>query len=240
MGVTMKVFSGGQDAEGSRRTGSHRHDGGNAADVFFYKDGRQLDWANPQDLPIFEDIVRRGHQAGITGFGAGEGYMRPGSMHIGFGAPAVWGAGGSGRNAPEWLRMAYGSDPGPTHGPGLAALVNHVPQSGSATQAADNRLAAPPLPPPRQISDAPVAAMGSPAPQGQTQPQSAPQSILSALTGKGSDGSGNSAANYLAMLGSMSPEPQQMPAPPPIQGPSPEQANALSSLVQALMQKRMV
>lgn len=107
MGVTMKVFSGGQDAEGPRRTGSHRHDHGNAADVFFYKDGRQLSWANPDDLPVFEDIVRRGKAAGITGFGAGDGYMRPGSMHIGFGSPAVWGAGGQGSNAPGWLRSAY-------------------------------------------------------------------------------------------------------------------------------------
>ncbi|MDG4675661.1 hypothetical protein P9A16_31670 [Shinella sp. 838] len=114
MGITAEVFSGGQPGkdEGGARTGSTRHDHGNAADVFFSKDGRRLDWANPEDLPIFEEIVRRGKAAGITGFGAGEGYMQPGSMHIGFGDPAVWGAGGSGENAPEWLVNAYNSPAG--------------------------------------------------------------------------------------------------------------------------------
>lgn len=110
LGVTMEVFSGGQDASGPNRTGSHRHDDGGAADVFFYKDGKRLDWANENDRPIFEDIVRRGKAAGVTGFGAGEGYMQPGSMHIGFGSPAVWGAGGRSANAPEWLRNAYNSE----------------------------------------------------------------------------------------------------------------------------------
>jgi hypothetical protein len=107
MGITARVFSGGQDATGSKRTGSHRHDEGNAADVFFYKDGRRLDWADPEDRKIFQEIVRKGKQAGLTGFGAGPGYMRQGSMHIGFGSPAVWGAGGHGDNAPAWLLQAY-------------------------------------------------------------------------------------------------------------------------------------
>lgn len=107
MGLQMKVFSGGQDATGPKRVGSHRHDHGNAADVFFYKDGRRLDWDNPQDRPIFEEIVRRARKAGITGIGAGHGYMQKGSMHIGFGAPAVWGKGGKGSNAPAWLRKAF-------------------------------------------------------------------------------------------------------------------------------------
>jgi len=117
MGVTMEVFSGGQPGkgEGGARVGSTRHDHGMAADAVFFKDGRQLDWANPQDRPVFEEIVRRGKAAGLTGFGAGNGYMRPGSMHLGFGAPSVWGAGGSGANAPNWLREAYASAPaGPT------------------------------------------------------------------------------------------------------------------------------
>lgn len=107
MGVTMEVFSGGQPSEGANRVGSHRHDQGGAADVFFYKDGRKLDWANPSDRPVFEEIVKRGRERGITGIGAGDNYMRPGSMHIGFGNEAVWGAGGKGSNAPDWLRNAY-------------------------------------------------------------------------------------------------------------------------------------
>jgi hypothetical protein len=107
LGVSMKVFSGGQDATGPRRTGSHRHDHGNSGDVFFYKDGKQLDWRNESDIPTLQAIVSRSRANGVTGFGAGEGYMHPGSMHIGFGSPAVWGAGGSGRNAPGWLRTAF-------------------------------------------------------------------------------------------------------------------------------------
>lgn len=109
LGVRAEVFSGGQPAIGSGapRVGSTRHDHGNAADVFFYQGDRRLDWNNPDDLPIFQDIVRRGRQAGLTGFGAGDGYMQPGSMHIGFGTPAVWGAGGRGANAPDWLRDTY-------------------------------------------------------------------------------------------------------------------------------------
>lgn len=98
MGITMEVFSGGQPGkdEGGARVGSVRHDHGGAADAFFYKDGRKLDWANKEDLPLFQEIVSRGKQAGITGFGAGDGYMQAGSMHIGGGNPGVWGAGGKG------------------------------------------------------------------------------------------------------------------------------------------------
>lgn len=129
MGVTMQVFSGGQDAAGEsdQRTGSTRHDHGQAADVFFFKDGRQLDWNNPEDVPIFQQIVSQAKSNGVTGFGAGDGYMRPGSMHIGFGAPAVWGAGGKGSNAPEWLRVAYGSAP-----QGQAPSGGGAAQSGQA------------------------------------------------------------------------------------------------------------
>ena len=109
LGVSMEVFSGGQPTaeEGGPRTGSVRHDHGGAADAFFYKDGRKLDWANEADRPIFKQIVSQGKANGITGFGAGPGYMQQGSMHIGGGTPGVWGAGGKSANAPEWLTNAY-------------------------------------------------------------------------------------------------------------------------------------
>jgi len=115
MGIDVEVFSGGQTSSRDPSlkgvaggwTGSTRHNDGGAADVFFYKDGRKLDWANLSDLPLFEEIVRQARANGLTGIGAGPGYMQPGSMHIGFGAPAVWGAGGRGVNAPDWLRRAY-------------------------------------------------------------------------------------------------------------------------------------
>jgi hypothetical protein len=113
MGIEMEVFSGGQPEIGSGqpRVGSVRHDHGNAADVFFTRNGERLNWANPDHVPVFQEIVRRGRAAGLTGFGAGPGYMPEGSMHIGFGNPAVWGAGGAGANAPSWLVEAFNADP---------------------------------------------------------------------------------------------------------------------------------
>jgi hypothetical protein len=109
IGVTMDVYSGGQPGKGSggKRVGSTRHDHGNAADVRFYRDGKQLDWSNEADRPVFQQIVQRARAAGVTGFGAGPGYMGAGTMHIGYGAPGVWGAGGRSANAPDWLKQAY-------------------------------------------------------------------------------------------------------------------------------------
>lgn len=135
LGVEMEVFSGGQPSSGPNRVGSHRHDHGNAGDVFFTKNGKRLDWANPADRPIFEQIVQRGKAAGVTGFGAGQGYMQPGSMHLGFGSPSVWGAGGSGANAPDWLRNAYSGAPaGKIGGDGMVAR-DHDPQVAGQTNA---------------------------------------------------------------------------------------------------------
>jgi hypothetical protein len=129
MGLSMEVFSGGQPAKGSggARVGSVRHDHGNAADVFFHQGGRRLDWANPNDRPIFEDIVRRGKAAGVTGFGAGPGYMQQGSMHVGFGSPGVWGEGGRGANAPAWLTAAYNGATAPAMKAGSAGSLGGVP-----------------------------------------------------------------------------------------------------------------
>lgn len=111
MGLTAKVVSGGQAALGSGgpRTGSTRHDNGLAADVDFYQGGRRLNWNNPQDLPILQDVIRQARARGVTGIGAGDDYMGPGRFHIGFGTPSVWGAGGRSENAPDWLREAYGA-----------------------------------------------------------------------------------------------------------------------------------
>ncbi len=115
MGITMDVISGGQEPAGTpggTRTGSTRHDHGKSADVDFYKDGRKLDWNNPNDLPMLQEIVRNAKSNGITGIGAGDDYMGAGRFHIGFGAPAIWGAGGKSANAPAWLAEAYNGAPG--------------------------------------------------------------------------------------------------------------------------------
>ena len=109
LGITMDVVSGGQEAagQGGSRTGSTRHDHGQAADVDFYKDGRKLDWNNPADLPVLQYIVSTAKARGVTGIGAGDDYMGAGRFHVGFGTPAVWGAGGKSANAPSWLVEAY-------------------------------------------------------------------------------------------------------------------------------------
>lgn len=107
LGLTMEVFSGGQPATGANRVGSVRHDRGNAADVFFNQNGMRLNWANPAHRPIFEQIISMSRGQGVTGFGVGPGYMAEGSMHIGFGSPAVWGAGGKGANAQAWAVNAF-------------------------------------------------------------------------------------------------------------------------------------
>lgn len=136
MGLQMEVFSGGQPGKGSglARVGSVRHDHGNAADVFFSRNGQRLNWANPADQAVFGDIVRQARAAGVTGFGAGPGYMQPGSMHVGFGTPMVWGAGGASKNAPAWLRAAYNSARGPAAPPPGAR-----PPAANAPAGAPNR-----------------------------------------------------------------------------------------------------
>jgi len=67
MGITMDVISGGQESNrGGQGTGSTRHNHGNSADADFYLDGRKLDWNNPEDVPIFQEIVRRARDNGVT------------------------------------------------------------------------------------------------------------------------------------------------------------------------------
>lgn len=130
LGVMMDVVSGGQEAagEGGGRTGSTRHDHGNAADADFYKDGRKLDWNNPADMPILTQIVQTAKANGVTGIGAGDDYMGAGRFHVGFGTPGVWGAGGKSANAPDWLVAAYN---GAQSGAPIAALTQPGPAAAT-------------------------------------------------------------------------------------------------------------
>ena len=109
MGLTGKVHSGGQNDE-TGRVGGPRHDHGNSVDMDFYKGGRKLSFKNKEDIPVFQEIVQRLKANGVTGFGAGEGYMADGRMHVGYGSPAVWGKDTTGATAPDWLREAFNSD----------------------------------------------------------------------------------------------------------------------------------
>ena len=218
MGVTMEVFSGGQDASGRRRTGSHRHDHGKAADVFFYKDGRKLDWANPQDAPIFAEIVRQAKSRGLTGFGAGEGYMMPGSVHIGYGAPAAWGKGGKGRNAAKWLVAALNGGPMPA--PEAAPAV-----APSRSNAPNDRLAG--LPPEmmlmnqQQLAGPQIVPTAGPAPaampQATARPMSAYDRMIQTALAKGSLQDARPGQNP-ASTGAF-PARAPMAAPPPVPPP---------------------
>jgi hypothetical protein len=105
----IRVTSGGQEASGPNRTGSHRHDLGGAGDIQLVADGRVLNFTDPKDLPVISKFVSAAKAAGATGIGAGTDYMGPNTLHVGLGSPSVWGAGGKGANAPEWLQKAYGT-----------------------------------------------------------------------------------------------------------------------------------
>jgi len=111
-GVDVRVKSGGQPSSGPNRTGSTRHDDGNAADLDLYVGNKKLSPKNAEDLPIFKRFVAAAKSAGATGIGAGEGYMSPdGSrIHVGFGTEAIWGASKTGSDAASWLKDSIGGD----------------------------------------------------------------------------------------------------------------------------------
>lgn len=103
----VSVTSGGQDPIGTpnaRRTGSTRHDGGQAADIQLLDDGEVLDFDKQRSR--FEAFVTKAASLGATGIGAGVDYMGTKTIHVGFGSKLVWGAGGKSVNAPTWLKTA--------------------------------------------------------------------------------------------------------------------------------------
>lgn len=114
-GVTaIHINSGGQDAigEGTRRTGSTRHDRGRAADIQCKIGSRTLKFTNQRADPEVIAFVTAAAAAGATGIGAGTDYMGPMTIHVGFGvSPSdqtklTWGKNGGSANAPQWLRAA--------------------------------------------------------------------------------------------------------------------------------------
>ena len=102
------------------RTGSVRHDAGWAADVrVFTPSGQKIDWslsATPEMVRVITALKNQG----ITGFGAGPGYMiegreskypDTGNLHIDIAngrnptsGATRWGQGGRSKNAPWWLK----------------------------------------------------------------------------------------------------------------------------------------
>jgi hypothetical protein len=116
----VRVISGGQAKLGSsgKRTGSTRHDEGKAANLMLEIAGQPLSFATDAGLPIFEAFVTASARLGATGIGAGIGYIGPLPIHVGFGDPAIWGAGGKAANAPAWLRRAVAAASGGGDGTG--------------------------------------------------------------------------------------------------------------------------
>lgn len=220
LGIQAEVFSGGQPGrdEGGARVGSTRHDHGNAADVFFYKDGKKLDWANPSDLPVFNDIVSKGRAAGITGFGAGPGYMQPGSMHIGMGAPGVWGAGGQGNNAPDWLRTAFNGSTADPVGDVVAAGPVQKPNNGYVAFGSIG---------PTNTSDRPETAPIAP------QSTAVPGAVIAQSQGQ-VENKPSKMNNLFGLMAQIGNQQEQAPQQVQFQGPSQQQAQALNQVLQSL------
>ena len=129
----IRITSGGQDAlgEGTRRTGSTRHDRGRAADLQCVVDGTTLTFTDQSAPPTITTFVTAAARAGGTGIGAGVGYMGNRTIHVGFGtSPSdntrlTWGAGGRSANAPGWLRNAAEAGwaaPAPHFAPPVASI----------------------------------------------------------------------------------------------------------------------
>jgi hypothetical protein len=131
---TINITSGGQDAlgEGTRRTGSTRHDRGRAADLQCVVNGTTLTFTDSSADPAILAFVTAAAAAGATGIGAGVAYMGNRTIHVGFGTSVsdrnklTWGVGGRAVNAPRWLREAAeaGWAGGPSALPGAPAGVD--------------------------------------------------------------------------------------------------------------------
>ena len=113
-GVEVDIWSGGQrginDARTpglpNRRTGSTRHDNGNAADLDLYINDngkrRKLSSKNPKDRVLIAKFIKHAGAAGATGMGTGQGYMGDGRLHVGFGRATTWGGGMVGDYKHAW------------------------------------------------------------------------------------------------------------------------------------------
>lgn len=110
-GLRVVIFSGGQDVKGrgARRTGTTRHDAGNAADVWVYAGNTQLNTRG--DDPRMVAFIAALRRAGAKGFGAHPGYMKGVGVHVDIvgtatGGSNMWGAGGTG-SPPTSLARAF-------------------------------------------------------------------------------------------------------------------------------------
>lgn len=100
--IAIKIVSGGQNplGVGGKRTGSTRHDHGNAADIVLVVDGKEV--LPSQDKALYARFFRNAAAAGFKGLGHYEW-----GIHIGGGAQAVWGPDRSSKTLdPEFAKAA--------------------------------------------------------------------------------------------------------------------------------------
>jgi hypothetical protein len=110
-GLKATVFSGGQDSTGDKRTGSHRHDNGNAVDIRLTRNGRRLSSSNKADQDYMAKFITQAVANGAEGVGCGHGYMN-GNIHLDLvgaahGGSHTWGKGARSANTPNWVKDAY-------------------------------------------------------------------------------------------------------------------------------------
>jgi len=84
--LSVILLSGGQDPKGigAKRTGSTRHDHGNASDIVLVRDGKPVTPA--QDPELYARFLENAASAGFTGIG-----HYPWGIHVGGGTVAAWG-----------------------------------------------------------------------------------------------------------------------------------------------------
>lgn len=144
--------------------------------------------------------------------------------------------GGNQGNAVSYASYDPGSLIGfrrPVNAPGGPTVNQQVAANQSAPVNVASGGAAPALPAPINVGDAPVAPMGGMTPPPQQPSAPVPDSVMASAQDKpATDKMGS-------MFSAMMMQPQQAPQPQPVQfnGPSPQQANALSSFIAALRQR---
>jgi hypothetical protein len=223
-GYSAQVYSGGQQGKGSggKRVGSVRHDHGKAGDIYIVgPDGKRV---------TGDALAPLGQYWAAKRYGGVGMEMKGGGIHL-----DVW------ETPPPGGGMAWNyADKGGRYTPAMKTAIEaglrgqmpfggpYVPGAGAQQHPAPPQMAgtpAPALPPPVAIRDHPV---GQP-------PQAAIAGLMAQPPAPAQRQQGMSPMMQQAFGAmAMQAQPQELPPPPPIQGPSPQQANGLLEFVQLL------
>ena len=221
-GAQVEIYSGGQDdirSGSGNRVGSTRHDNGNAGDLklFTLENGKKkyLDFNTPEGRETFQKFTTASAAAGAQGIGAAEGYMGSQSIHVGFGTPLTWGAGGRSANAPDWLKTAHakGIELAKAGPPDMTKMSESVPLSyaDETKQSPTERLLGPRYKKPESVSSTapsmdpnsmitPVAQEPIPVPQ--------PETNIGGAMDPGSTGANETVSPPVAEAVPVAPSPQ--------------------------------